>query len=143
MTICFYKRLIRTLEIWYTPVWVFSNIWRLGGIMDTEFSTDVFNKMLLNNAKYQGYSFYRFWNIKTKPTRRGKVPHTPTTPPPRLRLSKIKATKPSTYLRRTSDRHLNSRKNFSKKFKKTSPKSRLLYNISRLLSTKTFTLNLS
>ena len=38
--------------------------------------------MLLNAAKSQGYSFYRFWVIKGKPTR-GKI--TPS-PPPRLAL---------------------------------------------------------
>ena len=39
--------------------------------------------MLLNPAKCQGYSFYHFWGIKGKPTRRGvKLP-----PPSRLGLS--------------------------------------------------------
>ena len=33
----------------------------------TKFGTNVSNKMLLNAAKYQGYSFYRFWVIKGKP----------------------------------------------------------------------------
>ena len=29
---------------------------------------NVFNRMLLNAAKFQGYSFYQFWVIKGKPT---------------------------------------------------------------------------
>ena len=39
--------------------------------MDTKFSTNVSNvsnKMLLNSAKFQYYSFYRSWVIKAKPT---------------------------------------------------------------------------
>ena len=36
--------------------------------MDTKFGMNVSNRMLLNAAKYQGYSFYRFWVIKGKPT---------------------------------------------------------------------------
>ena len=39
-------------------------------IIDTKFGTNVSNKMLLNIAKCQGYSFYRFWAIKEKPTGR-------------------------------------------------------------------------
>ena len=33
---------------------------------------DVFNEMLLNAVKCQGYSFYRFWVIKGKPIRRAE-----------------------------------------------------------------------
>ena len=40
--------------------------------------------MLLNAAKCQGYSFYRFWVIKRKPTRGDKNTFPP---PPRLRLN--------------------------------------------------------
>ena len=36
--------------------------------MDTKFGTNVSNRMLLNAAKFQGYSFYCFWVIKGKPT---------------------------------------------------------------------------
>ena len=36
--------------------------------MDTKFGKDVSNEMLLNTAKFQGYSFYRFWVFKGKPT---------------------------------------------------------------------------
>ena len=36
--------------------------------MDTKFGTNVYNRMLLNAAKFQGYSSYRFWVIKEKPT---------------------------------------------------------------------------
>ena len=81
MTIFFYKGLTRNPEIGNTPVWVLPNIWRLGQVMDTKFGTNVSNKMLLNAAKFQGYSSYRFWVIKGKPTGEGvKLPH----PPPRL-----------------------------------------------------------
>ena len=68
MTIFFFKGLTRNLEIGNTPVWVFPNIWRLGQVMDTKFGKNVCNRMLLNAAKLQGYSFYRFWVIKGKPT---------------------------------------------------------------------------
>ena len=75
-TIFFYKGLTRNLEIGNTPVWVLSNIWRLGQIMDTKFGTNVSNKKLLNAAKIHGYNFYRFWVIKGKPAL-GKItpPH--------------------------------------------------------------------
>ena len=68
MTISFYKGLIRNPGIGSTPVWVFANIWRLVRVMNTKFGTNVSNKMLLHAAKCQGYSFYRFWVIKRKPT---------------------------------------------------------------------------
>ena len=35
---------------------------------DTKFDTNLSNKIFLNTAKCQGYSFYRFWVIKGKPT---------------------------------------------------------------------------
>ena len=66
-TIYFYKGLTRNLD-GNTPVWVLPDIWRLGQVRDIKFGTDVSNKMFLNAAKYQGYSFYRFWVIKGKPT---------------------------------------------------------------------------
>ena len=81
--ILFYKRLTRNPKIGNTPVWVLQNIWRLGGIGDTKFSTNISNEMLLNASKCQGYSFYRFWIIKGEPTCAGKI--TPL-PPPRLEL---------------------------------------------------------
>ena len=62
MTIFFYKALIRNPEIENTPVW------RLGRVRDTKSSSNFSNKMLLNAAKLQGYSFYCFWGIKGKPT---------------------------------------------------------------------------
>ena len=84
MTIFFYKGLTRNPEIGNTPVWVLPNIWRLGRVMDTNTGTNVSNRMLLNAANFQGYSFYRFWVIKGKPTGEGvgKIP-----PPPRLELT--------------------------------------------------------
>ena len=75
MRIFFYKWLTRNPEIGNTPVWVLPNIWRLGWLMDTKCGTNVSNRMLLNAAKVQGYSFYRFWVIKGKPTGGGvKLP---------------------------------------------------------------------
>ena len=66
MTILFYQGLTRNQEIGNTPVWVSPNIWRLGRVRDIKFGTNVSNKILLNAAKYQGYSFYHFWVIKGK-----------------------------------------------------------------------------
>ena len=80
MTIFFYTGLTRNPEIGNTPVWVFSFIWRLGWVMDTKFGTNVSNRMLLNNAKCQGYSFYGFWVGKTNWG--GGVKITPHPPPP-------------------------------------------------------------
>ena len=84
MTISFYKGLITNPEIGYTPVCVLLNIWRLGQAKNTKFGTNVSNKMLLNAAKYQGYSFYYFWIIKERPTGGGRGEELPTSPPPRL-----------------------------------------------------------
>ena len=58
----------RNLEIVNTPVWVLPSILRLGQVRDTKFGPNVSNKLLLNVPKCQGYSFYRFWVIKGKPT---------------------------------------------------------------------------
>ena len=58
MTIFFYKGLTRNPEIGNTPVWVLSNIWRLGRVMGTKIGTKFPKGMLLNTAKFQGYSFY-------------------------------------------------------------------------------------
>ena len=71
MTISFYKRLTRNLEIVNTPIWVFPNIWRLGRVRNSKFGTNNSNKMSLNAAKCQRCSFYRFWVIKGKPTGEG------------------------------------------------------------------------
>ena len=68
MAIFFYKGLNRNLEIENSPVWVLPNIWRLGWVMDTKCGTNVSNRMLLNVAKFQSYSFYRLWVIKGKRT---------------------------------------------------------------------------
>ena len=67
-----------------TSVWVLTNIWRLGRVIDTNFSTNVSNRMLLNVATFQGYSFYCFWVIKRKITG-GRVKLCPS--PPRLGLN--------------------------------------------------------
>ena len=76
----FYKRLTSNPEIGNTPVCGLPNIWKLGQIRNTKFGSNVSNKMLLNAAKWQRYSFYRFWVIKGKPTAEGKI--TPLPPPP-------------------------------------------------------------
>ena len=68
MTIFFYEGLTRNPEIGNTTVWVLPNIWRLGQVMGTKSGTNVSNRVLLNAAKFQGYSFCRSWVIKGKPT---------------------------------------------------------------------------
>ena len=71
MTIFFYKGLNRNQEIQNFPVWVLPNILRVGWVRGIKFGTNVSNKMLLNVAKGQCYSFYHFWFIKGKPTKEG------------------------------------------------------------------------
>ena len=95
MTISFYKGLTRNPEIGNTPVWVFSSIWRLVQVMNAKFRTNVSNKMLLNAAKCQIYSFYPFWVIKRKPTGgrnggEGGVEGKINTPPPPSLLTQIR-----------------------------------------------------
>ena len=68
MTVFFYKRLTRNPEIGNSSVWALPNIWRLGRVMDIKYDTNVSNRMLLNAAKLQAYSFYHFWVIKGEPT---------------------------------------------------------------------------
>ena len=100
MTIFFYKGLARNPEIGNTPVWVLPNIWRLGRVMDTKFGTNVSNRMLLNAAKFQCYSFYRFWVIKEKPTGGGGGKITPTPySPPRLGLRQNFSSRQNTFLK--------------------------------------------
>ena len=57
ITIFYYEGLTRNPGIGNTPVWVLPNIWRLGWVRDTKAGKNVSNKMLLNAAKCQGYSF--------------------------------------------------------------------------------------
>ena len=66
MTIYFYKGFTRYPKIGNTNVCVLPNIWRLRRVRDTSFGTDVSNKMLLNAAKCQSYSFYLFWVVQRK-----------------------------------------------------------------------------
>ena len=63
----FYKGFTRNSKIGKKPVGVLPNIWRQGRLKNKKFRTNVFNTMLLNSAKCQGYNFYRFWAIKGKP----------------------------------------------------------------------------
>ena len=58
-----YKGLTRNLEIVNTPVWVLPSILRLGQVRDTEFGTNVSNKMLLNAPKCQGYSAFTVFEL--------------------------------------------------------------------------------
>ena len=81
LTIFIYRGLTRNPEIRNTHTWVLLNIWRLGHVRDTEFGTNVSNEMLLNAAKCQGNSFYRFW-VKGRETNRGRGEYSP----PRLGL---------------------------------------------------------
>ena len=63
MTILFYKRLTRNMEIGNTPVYVLPNTWRLGQVRDAKFGTNVSNKMLLNAAKCYGYSLQHGYSV--------------------------------------------------------------------------------
>ena len=76
----FYKGLTRNPEIGSITVWILPNILRLGQVMDTIFGVNVSNRILLNTAKFQGYSFYRFWVIKGKPTEGEENYSPPSTP---------------------------------------------------------------
>ena len=80
MTVFFHKWLTRIPAIWNSPIWVLLNTWGLEKVRDTKLYTNIFNKMLLNTAKYQGYRFYRFCVITEKRTRGGRT----VTHPPRL-----------------------------------------------------------
>ena len=50
MTIFFYERLTRNLEIGNTPVSALHNVWRLGQVRDTKFGMNVSSKMLLHRV---------------------------------------------------------------------------------------------
>ena len=84
MKISIYKGFIRNPEIGKTLVEVLPNIWRLGRV---NFGTNVSNKILLNSAKCQGYSFYHFRVIKEKTIGDGGKINSPE--PPRLGLRDI------------------------------------------------------
>ena len=58
-----YKGLTRNREIVNTPVWVLPSILRLGQVRDTEFGTNVSNKMLLTAPKCQGYSAFTVFEL--------------------------------------------------------------------------------
>ena len=55
--------------------------------MDTKFGTNVSNRTLLNSAKFQGYSFYRFELLRENQMEGGQGKITVPPPPPRLRLN--------------------------------------------------------
>ena len=80
MTILFYKGLTRNPETGNNPVWVLPiYLERLGRVVGTKYGTNVSKKMLLNATKFQGYSLYRSWVIKGKPTGGGVKLSTPFT----------------------------------------------------------------
>ena len=68
-----YKDLSRNPEIGNIPFWIFPNIYRLRRVSDTNFGTNISNKKLLNAAKCQSYSFYRFLVLKENQQRRGNT----------------------------------------------------------------------
>ena len=78
MTVFFYKWLTGNPEIRNPSVWVFPNILQVKNIKSGAY---VSHEVSLSAAKCQGYSFYRFWVIKGKPTGEVKV-----NPPLPLRL---------------------------------------------------------
>ena len=96
ITISFFKGLTINPEIVRTPVWALPNIWRLDWLENTKFGTNVSNKMLLNAAKCQGDTFYRFWVIKEAiPTGGVKLsptpsPHLPTHTRTQIRIKMTK-----------------------------------------------------
>ena len=67
-------------ELFDVAVFLLPNLFRLGQVRDTNFNTNVSDKMLLNSTKCQGYSFYRFWVIKGKLTRASNYLPDPCTP---------------------------------------------------------------
>ena len=68
MIIFVYKGLTRNPENGNTPLQGLPNVKdKLGQIRDIKFGTNISNKMLLNAAKYKGYSFYHFRVIMGKP----------------------------------------------------------------------------
>ena len=76
---------IRKLEIPLSEFYPISGDWAELWIPSFKVGTNVCNRMLLNDANFQGYSFYRFWVNKVKPIEGDKI--TPTPPlPPRLGL---------------------------------------------------------
>ena len=64
---------------WEIPCLSFAQY--LGLVRDTKFGSNVFNEMLLNSAKWQGNSFYRFSVIKGKLAGGSKI-----TPPTQIRV---------------------------------------------------------
>ena len=74
MKVFVYKRLAWNPVIGNTTFWVLFDMWILEQDRDVKLGPNDSNKMLLNAAKCQGYSFYRFWVIKGKPTGGGVPP---------------------------------------------------------------------
>ena len=101
MTIYFQKGLIRNREIRNSPVWVLLNICRLGWVSNAKFGTCVSNKILVNAVKCQGYSFYSFELLKTKPTGSLIYPFPPS--PSRLELIKLQAWRPTNAFNKESN----------------------------------------
>ena len=78
MEIFFYKWLTKNQEIGNIP----SEFWKKSSdgerVRDTNFGTNVSNKILLNAEKCQGNSFYHFWVIKRNLTGAGGKSTLPT-----------------------------------------------------------------
>ena len=67
----------RNPKIGNTPILVLSNIWRLGRVRNAKFGTNVFDKMLMNVAKCQGF---RLSQLLRENQSEGKItPNPPTT----------------------------------------------------------------
>ena len=73
MATFFYKGLTRNPEIGNTPVWVLPNVWRLGRVINTKFGTNVSNRILLNAAKSQDYTFTLLELLKENQLGGGKI----------------------------------------------------------------------
>ena len=65
-------------EIGNTPVWVLPNIWRWGELWITNLAQMFLIAYYWMLQYASGYSLYRFWVIKGKPTEEVKLPLPPT-----------------------------------------------------------------
>ena len=64
-----YNGLIRNRKIGNTPIWILSNIWRLGQFRENKFGKNISNKKLFHALKFEFFSFYlSFWVIKVRST---------------------------------------------------------------------------
>ena len=73
----FYKGLTRNPEIGNIPVWGFTNNCRRRQVRNTKFGKNASTKVLLNAAKFLGYTCYCFCIINAKPTGGKNYPISP------------------------------------------------------------------